>query len=224
MVLARTDVVAGTADGLGRFEGLLRSLDDQAWHTRTRCEGWTVADVSAHVVGTMAIIASGRLDEFADPGHVEREVAARKGRSPEELADELRDAGKVATDLLGVFDDEAWNGPPPVDAGGATLGRAVEAIWYDLYLHAQDIREALGRAPDRDDPGLRVAVSHVADTLDQQGWRPATLALDGVPEFQVSGGGERITGDAYDFVLAATGRADPSTFGLDESVNIYREQ
>jgi hypothetical protein len=27
----------------------------------TRCEGWTVGDVAAHLVGTMAGIAAGRL-------------------------------------------------------------------------------------------------------------------------------------------------------------------
>jgi hypothetical protein len=31
-----------------------------------------------------------------------------------------------------------------------------------------------------------------------------------------------VSGDPYDFVLVATGRGDPATFGLDETVNIYR--
>jgi hypothetical protein len=37
----------------------------------------------------------------------------------------------------------------------------------------------------------------------------------------IGGGGEKITGDPLEFVLVATGRADPSPWGLDESVNIY---
>lgn len=223
MALARTDVLAGSAEGLARFEGLLRSLDGEAWRTPTRCTGWTVADVAAHVVGNVSLIATGRVGDFADPSHVDREVALRRGRTPEQLADELHEAGKVVADLLAVFDDDAWNGPPPVDIPG-TLGQGVEAIWHDAYVHAQDIREAIGQPPDRDDPGLRAAVSHVADVLDQQGWRPATIAVDGMPELQVSGGGERITGDAYDFVMVGTGRADPASLGLDPTVNIYRPQ
>ena len=45
------------------------------------------------------------------------------------------------------------------------------------------------------------------------------------PEFPVSGGGgQRVTGDPLEFVLAATGRTDPGALGLDETVNVYREQ
>jgi uncharacterized protein (TIGR03083 family) len=223
VVLPRTDVVEGTPDALDRFEGLLRSLSAEEWATPTRCTGWTVADVAAHVVGNVSLIATGRVGDFADPSHVEREVGLRKGRTPDQLADELHEAGKVVADLLAAFDDDAWNGPPPVAIPG-TLGQGVEAIWHDAYVHAEDIRQAIGRPADRDDPGLRVAVSHVADTLDQQGWRPATIALDGMPEFPVSGGGDRITGDPYEFVMAGTGRADPAPLGLDETVNIYRPQ
>ena len=35
------------------------------------------------------------------------------------------------------------------------------------------------------------------------------------------GGGEKISGDPHQFLLVATGRADPSPLGLDESVNIF---
>jgi len=36
-----------------------------------------------------------------------------------------------------------------------------------------------------------------------------------------AGKGRRITGDPLEFVLVATGRADPARIGLDPSVNIY---
>ena len=58
--------------------------------------------------------------------------------------------------------------------------------------------------------------------LTEQGYRPATLALDGLEEYPVSGGGPAVTGDVLQFVLVATGRADPAVIGLDETVNIYR--
>lgn len=35
------------------------------------------------------------------------------------------------------------------------------------------------------------------------------------------GGGRRLDGDALDFALVATGRADPAVLGLDDSVNLY---
>ena len=72
-------------------------------------------------------------------------------------------------------------------------------------------------------PALHASVSHIAAILTNQGWAPATIDLDGIDVFEVSGGsGRTITGDPLEFVLVGTGRADPSAFGLDETVNIYR--
>jgi hypothetical protein len=69
---------------------------------------------------------------------------------------------------------------------------------------------------------LLPSVSHISQILTDQEWRPATLRLDGLDEFFVSGGGPAISGDPMTFILVSTGRAEPSLLGLDESVNIYR--
>ena len=70
--------------------------------------------------------------------------------------------------------------------------------------------------------GLRVAVSHLAQVLTEQGYAPTTLALDGFEEFPVSGGGPAITGEPFEFVLVATGRGRAGSLGLDETINVYR--
>src|SRR5437764_11796371 len=103
MVLPRHEVTAGFTDALTRFEQLVRSLGDDEWKAPTRCEGWVVADVVAHVSGALNAVATGQLDDFADPSHVARHVAERKGKSQDELADEIRNAGKVGADLLATF-------------------------------------------------------------------------------------------------------------------------
>ena len=103
-----------------------------------------------------------------------------------------------------------------------TLGYAIEALWYDAYLHADDIRAALGQPSVRSDAGLRVSLSHIADTLTSQGHGDATLALAGQAPFDVGNGGKAIRGDALEFVKAATRRGDPAAFGCDETINIYR--
>lgn len=223
MALPRTEVVEGTFRELSALEELIRSLSADEWQTPTRCEGWTIADVCGHVTGTFANIANGKLADLTLPDAPQREADERKGRSPEEVADELRDAIKVTRDIADTFDDNAWAGPPPVEVPGS-LGDAVEGLWYDAYIHIDDINAAL-RRPSQRGPGLRASVSHVAFLLGDQKWGPATLALDGLEEFPVSGGGGRtVTGDPLVFVLAATGRTDPSELGLDETVNVYRPQ
>jgi hypothetical protein len=43
-----------------------------------------------------------------------------------------------------------------------------------------------------------------------------------VEEFKVSGGGgQRVTGDALEFILAASGRLPASKIGQDPSINVY---
>jgi uncharacterized protein (TIGR03083 family) len=225
MALPRTEVTTGLLEELERFKTLVEELTPAEWATPSRCSGWTVGDVAAHVVGGMADVAALRLEGLGTPEVTERQVAERRGRAPGDVADELGATIKATADLLGAFDDAAWGLPSP---GGfdMTLGEGVEALWHDAWLHGEDIRAALGRPSDRGG-GMTASISHIADVLTREGWGPAVLALDGMAEFSVSGGGNRtggsrFTGDPLAFVLAATGRADPRPLGLDESANIYR--
>ncbi len=221
MTLPRDEVVDGFTDELGRFEALVRSLDEDAWSRPSRCAGWRVADVAAHVTGQLADINAGRFEGLGTPEVTGREVAERRGRTPAELADELHETAAVGAQTLAALDDEAWKGPAPAGIL-PTLGDGVEALWYDAWLHADDIRAAAGLPTERS-AGLRASVIHLAALLEATGWGPATLALDGVEEVPVgSGSGLRVTGDPHQFVLVATGRADPATLGLDETANVYR--
>jgi uncharacterized protein (TIGR03083 family) len=221
MTLPRTVAVPGLITELESFGELVQSLSDEEWATPTRCAGWTAADVAAHVIGQFTDVVNFRLDGLGTPEVTARQVDERRGRTPGELADELAQSGKTGQDLLAAFDDEAWAGPGPAGAPG-TLGFGVEALWYDAYLHADDIRSAIGRTTPRSD-SLNASVSHIAQSLTDRSVEPLTLQLDGADEFAVSGGGRVITGDAFAFVLAATGRGDLAPFGLGETANIYRD-
>jgi uncharacterized protein (TIGR03083 family) len=220
MTLPRTEIEPGILAELASFHELLEGLDEQAWETPSRCAGWTVANVASHVVGSMADVVGGRLEGLGSPEATAREVAEREGRTPAELAQELTDVAKQAIDLLAVFDDAAWNATAPGGYTG-TLGEGIEALWYDTWAHGDDIRAALRKPPARG-AGVRAGLHHVAENLEVQGWGPATLALDGVEEIPIGAGGTKVSGDPYVFLLAATGRGDPATFGLDDTVNIYR--
>jgi uncharacterized protein (TIGR03083 family) len=223
MALPRETVTKEYPRELDNFTELIRSLNDEEWETASRCDGWSVGDVARHVAGTLHNVATGNLEGLGTPEVTKAEVDDRAGRSPSEVADEIDADKKVAVDLLAAFDDDAWNGPVPAPNIDGTLGDGVEALWFDAYLHADDIRSVIGRESVTGGPGLEAGLSHVATILSQQKWGPATLALDGVQEFPVNGGGGRkVTGDPFQFLLAGTGRGDPAKFDLDESVNIYR--
>ena len=199
MVLSRDRVSSGFLDELDRFGALIGMLDDDQFEQPTRCTGWTVRDVAAHVVRTNADIAAGRLEGLGSPEVTQREVDERSGMTPKQLADECGEVRAAAAALLAVFDDAAWDSPA---AGGyvGSLGEAVEALWYDAYLHADDIRAALG-IPTELGPGLEASTSHVELFLGKLGWSGDIPADDAA---------------AHQFVLAATGRAD-----RPELPNIY---
>jgi uncharacterized protein (TIGR03083 family) len=197
-------VSEGLLDELGRFEALLRPLSSEQWNTASRCDGWTVGDVARHVIGSMTDVAAGRLEGLGSPEVTQREVDERVGRSPAELADECAEARKAAAGMLPLFDDAAWAAPGPGGFDG-TLGDGVEALWYDTWLHAQDIRAALGAAPELD-AGLRAAISHVGWDLARHDWHGTIPTSDEA---------------AFAFILVATGRADGASLGVDAPPNIY---
>lgn len=218
MTLPREQTVAGLETELAELEALLRSLSAEEWDRPSRCGTWSAGDVAKHVTGQLADVVAGRFDALGQPNATQREVDERRGMGPSEVADELAQARAGASAIASAIDDAAWDGPGPT---GGTLGSGVEALWFDAYVHADDIRDAIGREPLKGE-GLVASLSHIAAILTDQGYRPVTLALDGHDEYPVSGGGERITGEPYRFVLAATGRLDPATLGLDPAINIYR--
>jgi uncharacterized protein (TIGR03083 family) len=221
MVLPRQEIETGLAEELGTLSGLVRPLTAEDLATPTRCDGWSVGDVAAHVAGTMSDILAGNFEGLGTPEVTQRAVDERRGRSGADLADELDAVNVGSQQLLTAFDDVAWNAEAPAGVA-SSVGSGVEALWYDAFLHGDDIRDALGRSSVSSD-AIRASVSHIAEILTSQGWGPATIALDGIETFDVSGGGGlTVAGDPMKFVLVATGRADPGSLGLDETVNIYR--
>ncbi|HUI49128.1 MAG TPA: maleylpyruvate isomerase family mycothiol-dependent enzyme [Acidimicrobiia bacterium] len=196
------------------FAALVEGLNESQWSSAARCAGWQARDVAGHVVGLAEDTAAGR------PGsrNADEEAASVRGESPAGAAARLRAAIGALRALLDVIDDDAWNGPSGVP--DLTLGEGVLTLWYDTYVHADDIRDAIGE-PSARGAGLDATIEYLAAQLTARGWRPATLVLDDVQPRDVSGGGAEITGDALQFMLVATGRAEPETMGLEPGISIY---
>ena len=217
MGLGREEAIGGLLAEYQAFGALVRSLDARQWEQPSRCAGWSVGDVARHVVGTATDVAGG----VAGTHTPDEEVAERTGRTPTEIAGELDTALETLRNLAAVINDDAWNGPSPVP--DLTMRQGILTLIYDLYVHSDDIRAALGMRPAGAGLGLDGTVEYLAEQLQQRGWGPATLALDGMEKTEIGGGGDPITGDPMRFVLIACGREDPSTLGLDRKVNIYAD-
>jgi uncharacterized protein (TIGR03083 family) len=88
-VLPREEVVQGLHQEMAAFADLVRSLDERQFAEPSRCQGWSVGDVAAHLIGAFADITSGRVEGQGTPEVSERQVAERRGRTASELGGEL---------------------------------------------------------------------------------------------------------------------------------------
>jgi uncharacterized protein (TIGR03083 family) len=220
--LTRTETIDGMLGEYVAFADLIGGLDEAEWSTISRCDGWEVRDVAGHVVGLCEDVVAGV------PGSRDsaQEAASLRGETPAVVAERLRAAVDQLRPLGAALDDDAaWESPSGVP--DLTMGEGILTLWYDTFVHGDDIREALVR-PVADGPGLRAAVTYLEAELSRRGWGPARVLFvdqgEGFGAVAASGGGagspaHRV--DSHAFVLAATGRIDATTVGLDAGVNIY---
>ena len=111
MTLPQDEVVSGLLAELRGLRGLVAPLTEDEWRAPTRCVGWTVFDVVAHVTGVMADITAGRLEGIDTQPWYDRQVDERRGRPPQALVEELDLVITATEELMTAIDEAAWNGP-----------------------------------------------------------------------------------------------------------------
>ena len=218
---SRPEIIAGMLAEYDGFGALVAGLSDDDWTAPTRCDA-PVRDVVGHVVGIVEDVAAGT------PGSrtFEEEALALGDDSPTQAAARLTTAVDGLRSLATALDDDdVWNGPS--GAPDLTMAKGVLTLWYDTYVHADDLRVALGR-PTEPGAGERASLAYVADQLDGQGFGPARVEFTDRdhPTLElgtVDASTPTVRVDPHDFLLAATGRLDATTLGLDPAVNLYRD-
>nr|WP_194946161.1 maleylpyruvate isomerase family mycothiol-dependent enzyme [Mycolicibacterium malmesburyense] len=139
------------------IEGLLAGLSDSDWEAATSLPGWTVHDVTAHMVGTESMLAGiGTPESDVDVSlfeHVrndigvlnERWVLALRTISGAELLDRFRAVTAERRAALTALSDDEWNQVTATPAGPDSYGRFMRVRIFDCWMHEHDIRDALGR-------------------------------------------------------------------------------
>lgn len=147
---------------------LLSGLSDSGWNAATVCEGWSVKDIAAHLLGDDMGLLSGRRDGFRTPdaagvnfaewdeliGFINRQndvwVRAMRRLSPRVLIDCLRLTGEQTQALFESLDMNVVGGT--VNWASAQPG----PVWMELareyterWTHQQHIRDAVNQ------PGLK---------------------------------------------------------------------
>ena len=92
MTLARSVVVPGMINEYDDFANLLGALSGEQWETASRCTGWRVADVAAHVPWASSDdVTAFRLDASGHPRSDDAPSGRASGIHP-------RRVGRRATD------------------------------------------------------------------------------------------------------------------------------
>ncbi|MGW0293244.1 maleylpyruvate isomerase family mycothiol-dependent enzyme [Streptomyces tuirus] len=143
------------------------------------CPGWTVRDVLAHSSAALSRVAEGRFEAGVfSPESNDRDIAERAGWSDAQIVDELERGLSEA-------------GPVIAAAGGKLDGLALGE-----WVHAGDVREALGEPGAYGGAGLPDALALLARITRERGHVAVHADLDDLDEPLRLGesGGERPPG------------------------------
>lgn len=136
----------------------------------TECPGWTVHDQISHVVGVESWL-EGHKDPRVDMPHyehirndlgkrIEYAVEVRRGRTGAEVVAELENV--LAQRLSTLRDPMLTDSSVIAGPFGPDLAATVLLLrTFDVWVHEQDIRSALGRPGNLDSPAASVFVSTV---------------------------------------------------------------
>lgn len=183
------------------FADLAESLSEEQWHAPSILPGWSNADIVAHVVGIERDLLGEPVpvvdvdweslphanDLFSR--YTELAVAVRRGVPQAEVCSELRAAIAARRQLLDTGPQdlgEVISGP-----GGWELPRGVvlRMRCFDIWVHDQDIRAAIGTPGDLDTPGAVVAAKQMLNGLGRTWARTVQATPEQSALLQVDGPG-----------------------------------
>lgn len=163
-----TPLVVAQRERLGES---LAGLAPEQWASPSRCEGWTVQDVVAHLatvnqfwtfsVGAAVGGAPSRLlAEFDPVATPDALVAASRGDAPAAVLDRYQaSCAELASALAAVDDWDALGEAPP---GHLPLRAvALHALW-DAWVHERDVLLPLGLDPVEDPAEVAASLAYAA--------------------------------------------------------------
>ncbi|MGW6981354.1 maleylpyruvate isomerase family mycothiol-dependent enzyme [Streptomyces sp. NPDC054932] len=147
---------------------LVLPLSEGEWNRATPCPGWSVRDVVSHIIGieceqlgdprpihTVARDLRHVVDEFSR--YMEVQVDVRRHHTAPEMTSELEyTVIRRARQLRNEKRDPATMVRGPL-GDQVTLEHALRLRAFDVWIHEQDLRAALGVPGNWDSPGAYVA-------------------------------------------------------------------
>jgi len=141
-----------------RMESFLAGLSDAEWALASRCDGWTVQDVVAHVVGVNAFWQASVLaglagtptrlltgfDPAATPALM---VDAMRALTPAEVLDQFVQSNEAFLGTLAGLDEPGWSMPAEAPPGHIPVRLLAQHALWDCWIHERDVALPLGSIP-----------------------------------------------------------------------------
>lgn len=223
-----TSRVEAYADQVAALSRLLDRVPADAWDNAVAAYPWRVRDLVAHLVAVEAYTASFldfepydvspelELDHLA---MTEATIERSRALPVDEVVAEWRRLAERSVERLRSFDDQALEAPMPLH--GLPFGRTAGAVAraFEIWTHADDIREAIGEPRDEPAP----AVLHCMASASVGSLSLAVLGLDEPPgpanaHVVLTGRG----GGTWDLVLPGATPGEPDVTLVADVVDYCR--
>lgn len=156
-----------------RMASALGALSDEQWGRPSRCEGWSVQDVIAHLIGTNAFwalsIRSGlageptrflaTFDPVATPAQM---VETMRTMAPSEVLGQFVETNEVLFEAVEAVDDAGWSMLAEAPPGHLPIRLVAHHALWDAWVHERDVLLPLGIAPAEEDDEVVSCLRYVA--------------------------------------------------------------
>jgi uncharacterized protein (TIGR03083 family) len=141
-----------------RMETMLAELTDEQWRTGSRCDGWTVQDVIAHVIGVNAFwqasVAAGlagsptRVLAGFDPASTPPlMVGPMRTLTPAQIFDQFVASNDGFLGAIERLDAGGWATLAESPPGHVSIRLLAQHALWDAWIHERDIALPLGLTP-----------------------------------------------------------------------------
>ncbi len=179
-------MIDGLLETWASIDTLLAGLSAAQWALPTDCPGWNVQAQVAHLLGCEAQWYLGRTPgSVVDPmpAYVvnalgegnEAWVVSRADRGPAEVLEEYREVIRARTKMLTAADLDL-NAVSTTWRGDQALRNQLGTRLFDVWVHEQDIRRAVGIPGGWDEMGARHTIALMMGSLPYVLARKAGLA------------------------------------------------
>lgn len=232
-ILDRDRTVAALDEEFDAVIDLAAGLAPAEWDLPTACPGWSVKDNLAHVIGTEAMLLGRPTPDVALPDdlpHVRNDIGrvneqwieAYRDRPPVDVLADLREAVAARRAALAGMDQTAFDAESFTPAGPDTYGRFMRIRTMDIWMHEQDVREAVGRPGHEGGAAVEAALDEMTAALGFVVGKRAGAPAGTSVRFDLTGpAGRRVDVEVGDRARVVEALAEPPTATLTLPAHLF---